>query len=436
LKITFVNHASFLLESEAANLVCDPWLTGKVFNDGWALVSPSFQLPCESLEYIWISHEHPDHFNFPTLRTIPDAEKKRIEILYQKHSSPRIADALRKMGFTRVRELPLYKWVKVKPGFEVLCGSVGSMDSFLAIRTENETVLNMNDCVCNAKQLAYIRRLVGKVSVLFTQFSFANWIGNGKDEIGAVKAKLDEFTSQIKTFKPEFTIPFASFIFFCNQENAWMNEFAVLPDRIQRLGLESVHFMYPGDQWDSRTRKFTSDDAVSKYLRDWEAVHVEPTPPAVSSDKIQPAVVRLLQELKNKYGKSLMKRLKPFDIFVHDLNQTASIRPEQLQCEIKLATPETASAARYKMCSQVAWYSFAHNWGWGTLQVSGMFFDREFEKKGADWLLARSVNALSTDLWNFTSVKRAKRTVRFFWAKKFELLYRFLSRRSANAMGD
>jgi hypothetical protein len=171
-------------------------------------------------------------------------------------------------------------------------------------------------------------------------------------------------------------------------------------------------------------------------LRDWEAVHVDPTPPAVPADKIQSAVVRLLQELKKKYGKSLMKRLNPFDIFIHDLNETASIHPEQLRCEIKPATAESAATARYKMCSQVTWYSFAHNWGWGTLQVSGMFFDREFEKKGADWLLARSVNALSTDLWNFTSVKRAKRTVRFFWAKKFELLYRFLSRRSAHAVGD
>lgn len=436
MKITFVNHASFLLKSKIASLACDPWLTSKVFNDGWALVSPSFCLPYDSLDYIWISHEHPDHFNFPTLRSIPDADKKRIEILHQRHSSPRIADALRKMGFANVRELPLYRWITLRPGFDVLCGSVGSMDSFLAIRTENETILNMNDCVCNRRQLSYIHRLVGKVSVLFTQFSFANWIGNGKDEIGAVNAKLDEFSSQIEIFKPEFTIPFASFIFFCNQENAWMNDFAVSPKRIVKMDFHGVNVMYPGDQWDSNSRTFQSDEAVAKYLHDWDTIRIDPTPPAVPAEKIGPAVIRLLQELKKKYGQSLVKRLRPFDIFIHDLNQVVFINPERIHCEIKPASPETASAARYKMCSQVTWYSFAHNWGWGTLQVSGMFFDREFETKGADWLLARSLNALSTDLWNFSSFNRAGRTLNFFWAKKFELLYRFLARGSARAMAD
>ena len=78
------------------------------------------------------------------------------------------------------------------------------------------------------------------------------------------------------------------------------------------------------------------------------------------------------------------------------------------------------------MCSQVASYTFANTWGWGTLLVSGMFQDRQFKEKGGQDLFKRSVNALSTDLLGFDSAVRAARTVEFFWSKKYELLYRFV----------
>jgi UDP-MurNAc hydroxylase len=424
MKIAFINHASILLESRCANLLCDPWTVGKAFNEGWALLSPSAPVPYESVDYIWISHEHPDHFSFPTLKSIPQADRRRIVVLYQRHSSPRLTDALNQLGFLRVQELPLYRWVSLRDGFDVLCGSVGSMDSFLAVRAESECVLNMNDCVCNAAQLNYIRNLVGNVSLLFTQFSFANWIGNHADEMNAVREKLDEFALQRSIFQPEFTVPFASFVYFCNRENFWMNEFMVTPKQIATLDLPGVNFMYPGDVWDSQTRMFESARAVAQFTKDMEARSADPTPPSIDEGKIHDAAVRLFAQLRKKFGKAVLGRIRPFKIYAHDLDRIFWIYPSEARCEV-MAGGAAAGDARYVMCSQVAWYTLAHTWGWATLEVSGMYLDQEFKEKGPDEHLSRLINALSTDLLNFSTPARTFRTLGFFWRKRYELLRRF-----------
>src|ERR1700712_3684431 len=86
MKLRFVSHASFSVESGGVKILCDPWLFGKAFNQGWALVSPAAAVPWKEIDYIWISHQHPDHLHFPTLRSIPPPERNRITMLYQKHA--------------------------------------------------------------------------------------------------------------------------------------------------------------------------------------------------------------------------------------------------------------------------------------------------------------------------------------------------------------
>lgn len=425
MKITFINHASFMLESAGATLLCDPWTRGKAFNEGWALLSPSAKVPYERVDYIWVSHEHPDHFSLPTLRSIPEADRRRITVLYQKHGSPRLVEAFHKLGFDHVVELPLYRWVKLREDFEVLCGSVGSMDSFLAIRTENECVLNLNDCVCTVAQTNYIRRLVGKVSLLFTQFSFANWIGNHSDEIGAVQAKLQDLILRARVFKPEFMVPFASFIYFCNRENSWMNQVMITPEAVAAMGLPGVNFMYPGNEWNSRTRSFRSKEAVAAYMQDIRNIKIDPTPPSVEPEKVRDAIRRMLSTLRKRYGKWIVGRIPRFDIYAHDIGRIFCVDPKEGNCAIREADKESAARARYMMCSQVAWYTFNHTWGWGTLEVSGMFLDREFETRGPNKRFSFYINALSTDFLNFSNAARAWRTLGFFWQKKLELLYRF-----------
>lgn len=425
MKITFINHASVLLESAATSIWSDPWTTGKVCNGCAALYSPSPEVPYERVEHIWLSHEHSDHFNFATLRSIPEMERKRIVVLYQRHSSQRVLDAFKKLGFENLRELPLYRWIHLKPGVDVLCGSVGTMDSFLAVRADGECILNMNDCVCTDAQIAYIRRLVGRVSVLFTQFSFANWIGNRADDTDSVEQKLREFQYRVLVLRPEFTVPFASFCYFCSVENSWMNRLMIRPSKIVALRLPGVNFMYPGDEWDSAQRTFRSAEAVARFESDLENLPISPTPESVDAEKVRQAVLKMLADLRRRFGGFILGWIKPFEIYTHDTNKVFTISPGEGRCDVCEATPQSAAAARYVMCSQVAWYSFAYTWGWNVLEGAGPYLDRGFKHSGNNELFSRCITELSTDILRFDSPRRILRTTRFLWEKKFEILYKF-----------
>jgi UDP-MurNAc hydroxylase len=433
MKIRFVSHASFSVESGGITLLCDPWLFGKAFNQGWALLSPAAPVPWKKIDYVWISHQHPDHLHFPTLKSLPPQERNRLTVLYQKHASLRIPKVLRGLGYSNVQELTLNKWISLRCGVEVMCGSAGSMDSWIAVRAEGVNVLNLNDCMIEPAHLAYISKLVGKVTVLLTQFSFANWIGNRADELGEVETKLQEVQQRVNFLKPEATIPFASFIYFCSQENSWMNEFSITPRRVADLGLPGVNFMYPGDEWDSDVRRFSSAEAIEKYMNDVVRPKViDPTPSKISIDIIQQAVDRTLRAVRARFGKFTIGRIKPFSIYLHDLDKVLWVHPEGT-CEVQDATEDRRDAARYVMCSQVAWYAFAYSWGWGAMEVSGMYFDRRFKEPNP---LMFYLNILSTEFLNFGSARQAGRTVEFLWAKRRELCYRmwarFIRRKESN----
>jgi UDP-MurNAc hydroxylase len=342
-------------------------------------------------------------------------------MVYQRHASSRIPKVLRGFGYPTVRELRLHKWTPLRGGLEVMCGSAGSMDSWICIRADGINILNLNDCVIGPEHLAYISGLVGKVTVLMTQFSFANWIGNRCDELGEAETKLGELRDRVNALKPEVTIPFASFIYFCNQENSWMNDFAVTPRRVADLGLPNIHFMYPGDEWDSDVRTFSSARAIEKYMNDVASPKtIDPTPPPVSITTLQDAVDRTLRTVRTRFGQFLIRRIKPFSIYLHDLDKVLLVNPAGT-CEVQDSSKDTRDTARFVMCSQVAWYAFAYSWGWGAMEVSGMYFDRRFKEPNQ---LAFYLNVLSTEFLGFGNMHQTRRTVEFLWAKRRELAYR------------
>lgn len=418
MKIRFVSHASFSIESNGTTLLCDPWLFGKAFNHGWALLSPAAPVDWEKIDYVWISHQHPDHLHFPTLKSLTAEQRSHLTMLYQKHASDRIPKVLKGLGYPHVEELKLNMWHRLRGGIEIMCGSAGSMDSWIAVRAEKMIVLNLNDCAISPGYLAWIARQVGDVTILLTQFSFANWIGNHADELREAERKVKDLRYRVEFLHPKVTIPFASFIYFCNQENSWMNKFAVSPQQIVDLNLPGINFMYPGDEWDSGGGGFKSKEAVHRYMADLAAPKaIDPTPPTIPAATIQQCVNRTLRAVRGRFGSTLIRKIRPFSIYLHDCNQVLLVNPGDV-CQILAATQDTVASARYVMCSQVAWYAFAYSWGWGALEVSGMYLDRDYKTPNR---LAFYLNLLATECVRFDNARQALRTMDFFWEKRHEL---------------
>src|SRR5262245_18532871 len=227
--IEFVNHSSFITSSGGVSLLCDPWIEGTAFNDGWALISPtqfSYQ-DFARVTHLWFSHEHPDHFSPANLRRIPEALRKRICVLYQETLDRKVVDYCTKLGLGEVRELPLEQWLPLGPDFSVLCQSAPHGDSWMAVRAGGKTLLNLNDCaILSPAEAQPVRDAVGPVDARATQFSLSAWEGNPEEvdrRRAAARTMLERCLFHAQFFGARQLIPFASYVWFCHEENFCIN---------------------------------------------------------------------------------------------------------------------------------------------------------------------------------------------------------------------
>jgi L-ascorbate metabolism protein UlaG (beta-lactamase superfamily) len=85
MNIKFINHSSILLDSGNHKILCDPWYKGSIFNDGWKLIHESNQSINDfDLDFIWYSHEHPDHFSVLDINKINEDKKKKSKYCFKK----------------------------------------------------------------------------------------------------------------------------------------------------------------------------------------------------------------------------------------------------------------------------------------------------------------------------------------------------------------
>lgn len=173
MKIEFVNHASLIFSYDGINLITDPWLEGSVFQDGWSHLSKT-KFPYSEfnrITHIWFSHEHPDHFFPPNVKSIPEELRKNITVLYQQTNDKKVIEFCKKLNFKNVIELLPEKEVTLTSKFKIINGPFND-DSWLCIKTDKCILLNTNDCVINQPdQAKEIHTIIGNINILLTQFS-------------------------------------------------------------------------------------------------------------------------------------------------------------------------------------------------------------------------------------------------------------------------
>jgi UDP-MurNAc hydroxylase len=271
-RIVWINHAGFELQTEGLRIVCDPWLDGLAFNQSWALLSKTKFRPDDFLgvDYLWFSHEHPDHFSPSDIRSVPPQIRASIKVLFQRTNDGRLAKFCRELGFKEVRELRDWERFELGYGVSITVKSVVD-DSLCFIKTPHWTYLNINDCVAaNSKAFHEgVAARVGPVDILLTQFSFANWAGNPDDPVpmrALASEKLEQIDVQLDAYHPKALIPFASFVWFCRPDNFHLNVGS------NRIGAVHARFskridcvvLYPGDVYEVGS-KHDSAGALEKY---------------------------------------------------------------------------------------------------------------------------------------------------------------------------
>lgn len=279
MRITFLGHAGFLVETADALLVADPWLSAKgAFDGSW------FQYPCnhqlaslvrerlasfEGERYVYVSHEHPDHYDRAFLESIAGEETTLIMASFV---NDRMEREIRAGKFGRV--------VALRNNESMPFGSQGKLtlyvddtelnrDSAILIRSGNATFFNMNDCKLFDALPGIIER-EGAPDVFTCQYSGAIWHPTcyeyDDERYAAISkkkylAKFEAVARAIDLLRPKLYFPSAGPPCFLDSELFHLNEqqtnifpiaeriLAYLDKRLQKNPVPLFHAV-PGDRID------------------------------------------------------------------------------------------------------------------------------------------------------------------------------------------
>ena len=183
MEITYLGHAGFLVETERAIVVMDPWLSPQgAFDSAW------FQFPCnhhlapfvrEKLQdsrkerFIYISHEHRDHFDPDFLKTLPTSDFTFVVPHFQRDA---LRTELARLYPGKVLSCTHGQQLDIPGGYLKLYLDDSGMnrDSGILVKSGADTFLNLNDCKLY-DQVSSIAQDAGNISVFACQFSGATW---------------------------------------------------------------------------------------------------------------------------------------------------------------------------------------------------------------------------------------------------------------------
>lgn len=378
MEIEFVNHSSFIIHYKEKRIICDPWIEGSVFNNGWSLISKS-KFTYEDfarINYIWFSHEHPDHFYPPNIVKIPDEFKKNITILFQYTKDKRVVDYCKKLNFKEVIELKPNTWVNLYADLKILCEHFQEGDSWICFQTPEYTYLNTNDCGITKKTEAKkILSKIGKVDILFSQFSYAYWVGNPDQKIYREQKALEKLNLlrlQCEVFKPKITIPIASFVYFSHVENYWLNDSINTPrivfEFLKKNTTTQPVILYPGEKY-VFNQFHDTENSIRLYENDYETIkniNFYSKTIIINKYELESTAKKFIQDLNETNSWWIKKFLKPTYIFLRDyntayilsLNEFKEIDKDEDYCDVSLT-------------SENLLFCFKYPYGLDTTQING-----------------------------------------------------------------
>ena len=120
ISIKYFNHAFLIVEGKNFKFATDPWAIGPAFNNGWWLnekTEADWLKEVNSCDFIYISHNHPDHLNHHTLKKI----SKNKTIIIPKFQDDSIGGMLKKLKFKNLTYLEINRQFQLKNSNLMMC---------------------------------------------------------------------------------------------------------------------------------------------------------------------------------------------------------------------------------------------------------------------------------------------------------------------------
>ena len=374
----------------------DPWLAGTAFNDSWGLLPEPppglWDAWLPKVTHLFISHEHPDHFHLPSLRALPEPFRRRVTLIFQALHTDRMTSAFRTLGFAKVTTMRHREWLRISPQTRLYLYQVAPLDSALAV-VEAKTALNVNDAELSRYDVRIIRRDLGDIHTVLNQFSFATYDGRENyPEVARREARrvLESISSDHIALGARHTIPFASFMYFCSEDNHHLNAYG---NRVRDVHADfvarnlSLVILRPGDVHDL-DEPWSNEGPLAYYdSLDPASQPVRPVTPA-SAEALSQAGNALLEEMHRGYPSALLWAVGSFIVYVSDLEQTFEMDFGRRRFQ---RLDDRRPRWDIRVNSQPFLFALGTTYGMQTLSISGRFWLR---RKHRRFLLLRVLMAL------------------------------------------
>lgn len=240
MNLTYHNSATVLIQDADVKILCDPWLVSGEHYGSWGIY-PSYDFKAEEfddVDFIYISHIHPDHFSIKTLTKL----NKQIPVIIYNFPEKFLKNSIENLGF-HVIELDNNKPKKLKGDIFIniliadncnpeICGKlfgcafleshykITPIDTMAVIGNSKETIVNTNDCLFEIAEntAKKIKIQYGNIDMLLVGYAGASAypqcfnLSKEETEIEAqkkTKKKLESAIEYIKIFNPKYFLPFA-----------------------------------------------------------------------------------------------------------------------------------------------------------------------------------------------------------------------------------
>lgn len=291
-EIRFFNHAFVKVKDKDFNFATDPWAIGPAFNTGWWLKNNTKKDWIEQLnscDFIYISHNHPDHLHPLTLRRI----NRNMNFVVPDFLTDSTGKYLEELGFVNVHRLKFaheYKFKETNLILSILksgdfredSGIYFSNGSFTCLFDVDSNSINFNRY---PKVDFYASSFAGGASGY--PIMFENYQKNQKSEI-LNRNKLFLKRKKIKIFKqikPRYFMPYAGFFVEKLKRDKTVNELQnknkisdyisiCKKENIKLLDVEKFdEFFFKGNELlnsENNSSKYFNDLAPEEYLQKYK----------------------------------------------------------------------------------------------------------------------------------------------------------------------
>lgn len=397
---TFLNHAGFLLRTETALLLCDPWVEGEVLGGAWRLLDRSTSdaalvaelNACGLPVFVWHSRARPDHLSPSFLKRFRAEFRGIATFLYRQGRDWRLVDELRRQRFA-LAECREGQPVALGADLRLTAFANGEADSWCLLQAGRRNILKLGEralptraaCRLAAERL---RRRAPRIDLLLSGFADMGWCGNpdgfAQREAAAVRG-VERLANQIEVLRPRLVVPVASFARYARADNAWLNHGRRSPAGVlESPRLEAVRaairFLQPGASID-----LERDSAASLALRGelalthWSACWRSQPPPAPRPQAASLAELKgAFARYRERAGAALhglpralegVGLVRPLVLHLADLRQTLELSYRQGARLVAREAP-----ADVAMCSGTALYLLKAEDGFDTTYAGGCFW--------------------------------------------------------------